>query len=101
MRSGFILLALIAILSVIFTLAQGSKLDMFDRRDQLLSANEYTFTNESTGNSTVSLETIAEYQTAFWTSVIMTLTMIGAVWFVSKIDYSADTMLYASELNKE
>ncbi len=80
---------------------------MFNRRDQLLAANDYMLDGanfqdvNNNGTDVVTDILIAEYQTAFWISVILTGTMIGAVWFVSKIDYSQDTMLYASELKKE
>ena len=102
-KSIIILAILVLSLCMTFISTTSSKLDMFDRRDSFtLNSEAYQFEdNNSTSNSTVTPEQIAEYQAAFWTSVIITVTVIAAVWVTSKIDYSQDTMLYASELNKE
>lgn len=105
MRTKNILIFAILVLAFCMTFLNttSSKLDMFDRRDLLISNQEiYQFEdNNSTTNSTVTPYQIAEYQAAFWTSVIITFAVIAAVWVTTKIDYSQDTMLYASELSKE
>ncbi len=95
----------IAVLLLLLTLCVGSysstaHLDMFNRKETMeLYQFDYFAVNNNT-NNTIPLEEIAEYQTALWTSIIIVFSLILAIWFVSKIDYSEDIMLYASELRK-
>jgi hypothetical protein len=105
--SSHIIFALL-LLSLIITYTScsfKSQLDMFDRRDQIAASSAEVVVKsnyfQDTSNSSTSTVAIAEYQAAWWTAIIITVAVIGAVWVVTRIDYSQDTMLYATLLNKE